>query len=74
MKIAFFDVDQTLIIEKSVFMFLKFYMIKKKLKGYSYDEIVNIIKNKESQGVSREELNNLYNIFWGYSKYQIKKG
>lgn len=76
MKVAFFDVDETLIHCKSMFVFLSFYLqqTNKMLQGYSYEGIMNEIQVKVSHGASRLQINSFYyKLFEGESQDEVKK-
>lgn len=75
-SIAFFDVDETLINSKSMFSFLKFYLIKTHpLSGNARFSIVwKLVKLMALIGVKRENINRLYyRIYAGESYQKLQK-
>ncbi|QUM82404.1 HAD-IB family hydrolase [Moritella sp. 5] len=71
-KIAFFDVDETIINRKSMFDFLRFYLERK--RGYlgkvQYQMYWSMCKVLAKLGVSRDKINSLYYRLYRGESYQ----
>ncbi|WP_025374109.1 HAD family hydrolase [Advenella mimigardefordensis] len=68
-KIAFFDVDETLIRPKSMFSFLRFYLENKRGDDSKvYENFWTEIMNMTSCGASRSTVNKRYYEFWNGEK------
>ncbi len=75
-KAVFFDVDDTLIHCKSMFSFLEFYLhhTEKKINDLYYQDIIDNIQHKVSNGWNRLDVNTFYyNLFRGEQQSLVKK-
>lgn len=59
-RIAFFDVDETLISVKSMFRFLRFFLHARGFPPDKYESIANELSQLAAAGVPREETNRQY--------------
>lgn len=74
MNIAFFDVDETLIDCKSMFVFARFYFDEyNKLALPSFQNLMNEIQLRVAAGASRETINSLYyRTFAGHEREIVR--
>jgi HAD superfamily hydrolase (TIGR01490 family) len=76
MNIAFFDVDETVIDCKSMFVFAKYYLDEdmKGRYGISFATLMEQIHRKVEDGASRETVNRFYyETFAGHSQRQVRE-
>ncbi|WP_435112149.1 HAD family hydrolase [Nocardiopsis synnemataformans] len=57
---AFFDVDETLISDKSMFSFLAFYLRERGEPSSVYDRLAGELRGRARQGTPREDVNRAY--------------
>jgi len=75
-KVAFFDVDETLLNCKSMFSFLKFYIQNKHPNNFEliYRNYYEKINEKITIGMTREELNVFFYSLWkGFNQNEVKE-
>jgi HAD superfamily hydrolase (TIGR01490 family) len=60
MPIAFFDFDETLVKEKSMFSFLAYYISSSQWEGPSFNHIMEDIADRVRRGAPRSDINRLY--------------
>ena len=76
MNIAFFDVDETVIDCKSMFVFAKYYLDEdmKGRYGISFATLMEQIHRKVEDGASRETVNRFYyETFAGHSQREVRE-
>lgn len=61
---AFFDVDETLIVVKSMFAFLRFYLRERGESPSVYDRFASQLSEAAADGVPRDEINRCYYRFY----------
>lgn len=73
MPAAFFDFDETVVKEKSMFAFLQFYCRALPNSGLAWEKIMAEIRSQRDHGHSRVEINQYYyGLFAGQSQQQLR--
>lgn len=75
MTAAFFDLDETLITTKSMFMFLEFYLRQTcRPQAPTYEKVMHAIHAKAKQGASRNDINHYYySLFEGERQAYVRQ-
>lgn len=74
MRVAFFDLDETLIAMKSMFAFLEFYLARVDGDASSYAKAMGVVEARVAQGATREDINSYYySLYCGHRQTTVRR-